>query len=111
MKVKSEDEVAEPCLTRSDPVDCSLPGSSVMGFSRQEYWSGVPLPSAMERWRVLLNGVKGLIKVTPVLKRHQGISLVVQWLRFQAPNAGSPGSISGQGSRFCVPPKDPTCCN
>ena len=27
----------------SDPMDCSLPGSSVHGFSRQEYWSGVPL--------------------------------------------------------------------
>ena len=26
-------------------MDCSLPGSSVHGFSRQEYWSGVPLPS------------------------------------------------------------------
>ena len=24
-------------------MDCSLPGSSVHGFSRQEYWSGVPL--------------------------------------------------------------------
>ena len=26
-------------------MDCSLPGSSVYGFSRQEYWSGVPLLS------------------------------------------------------------------
>ena len=26
-------------------MDCSLPGSSVHGFSRQEYWSGVPSPS------------------------------------------------------------------
>ena len=26
-------------------MDCSLPGSSVHGFPRQEYWSGVPLPS------------------------------------------------------------------
>ena len=25
--------------------DCSLPGSSVHGFSRQEYWSGFPFPS------------------------------------------------------------------
>ena len=23
-------------------MDCSLPGSSIMGFSRQEYWSGLP---------------------------------------------------------------------
>ena len=45
MKVKSESKVAQSCPTLSDPMDCRLPGSSSMGFSRQEYWSGVPLPS------------------------------------------------------------------
>ena len=47
MKVKSESEVAQSCPTPTlrDPMDCSLPGSSSMGFSRQEYWSGVPSPS------------------------------------------------------------------
>ena len=29
MKVKSEREVAQSCPTLSDPIDCSLPGSSV----------------------------------------------------------------------------------
>ena len=29
MKVKSESEVAQSCLTLSDPIDCSVPGSSV----------------------------------------------------------------------------------
>ena len=43
MKVKSESEVAQSCPTLSDPMNCSLPGSSAMGFSRQEYWSGVPM--------------------------------------------------------------------
>ena len=33
------------CLMLCDPMDCSPPGSSVMGFSRQEYWSGFPCPS------------------------------------------------------------------
>ena len=32
MKVKSESEVAQSCLTLSDPVDCSLAGSSVHGI-------------------------------------------------------------------------------
>ena len=32
MKVKSESEVAEWCPTLSDPMDCSLPGSSVHGI-------------------------------------------------------------------------------
>ena len=27
------------------PMDYSPPGSSTLGFSRQEYWSGLPLPS------------------------------------------------------------------
>ena len=68
--------VAQSCPTLSDPMDCSLPGSSIhgifqarvlewgaspvqllvtprtiahesplfMGFSRQEYWSGLPVP-------------------------------------------------------------------
>ena len=31
MKVKSESEVAQPCSTLSDPMDCSLPGSSIQG--------------------------------------------------------------------------------
>ena len=50
MKVKSESEVAQSCPTLGDPMDCSLPGSSVHGifqarvlewgaiaFSRKQY--------------------------------------------------------------------------
>ena len=32
MKVKSETEVAQSCLTPSDPMDYSLPGSSILGI-------------------------------------------------------------------------------
>ena len=32
MKVKSESEVTQSCLTLSDPMDCSLTGSSVYGI-------------------------------------------------------------------------------
>ena len=32
MKVKSESEFAQLCLGPSDPMDCSLPGSSVHGI-------------------------------------------------------------------------------
>ena len=37
--------VAQSCLTLCDPMDCSPPGSSVHGFSRQEHWSRLPVPS------------------------------------------------------------------
>ena len=32
MKVESESEVAHSCLTLCDPMDCSLPGSSIHGI-------------------------------------------------------------------------------
>ena len=32
MKVKSESEVAQSCSTLSNPMDCSLPGSSIHGI-------------------------------------------------------------------------------
>ena len=32
MKVKSESEVAQPYPTLCDPMDCSLPGSSIRGI-------------------------------------------------------------------------------
>ena len=44
MKVKSESEVAQSCPTLRNPMDCSLPGSPSMGFSRQEYLIGLALP-------------------------------------------------------------------
>ena len=43
MKVKSESEVAQSCLTLSDPMDCSLPGSSVHGIfqARVPEWGAI----------------------------------------------------------------------
>src|SRR5574341_946754 len=43
-KVKNESEVAQLCPTLHDPMDCSLPAPLSVGFSSQEYWSGLPLP-------------------------------------------------------------------
>ena len=43
MKVKSEREVAQLCLTLRDPMDCSLPGSSVHGIlqARVPEWGAI----------------------------------------------------------------------
>ena len=35
----------QSCPTLCDPMDYSPPAPPSMGFSRQEYWSGVPLPT------------------------------------------------------------------
>ena len=45
MKVKSEREVAQLCPTLATPWTAAYQSPPSMGFSRQEYWSGVPLPS------------------------------------------------------------------
>ena len=37
----------QSCPTLCDPTDGSPPGSAVPGFSRQEHWSGLPLPSPL----------------------------------------------------------------
>ena len=43
MKVKSESEVSQSCLALSDPMDCSLPGSSVHGIfqARALEWGAI----------------------------------------------------------------------
>ena len=43
MKVKSESEVAQSCPTLSDPMDCSLPGSSAHGIfqARVPEWGAI----------------------------------------------------------------------
>ena len=47
MKVKSESEVAQLCLTCSDPMDCSPPGSSIHGIfqARVLEWGAIAFSS------------------------------------------------------------------
>ena len=42
MKVKSESEVTQSCLTLRDPMDCSLPGSSIHGIFQARVLEWVP---------------------------------------------------------------------
>ena len=43
---ESERLVTKSCSTLRSPMDCVAPQSPLsMGFSRQEYWSGLPCPS------------------------------------------------------------------
>ena len=45
MKVKSESEVVQSCWLLATPWTAAYQAPLSMGYSRQEYWSGVPLPS------------------------------------------------------------------
>ena len=70
MKVKSQSEVAQSCLTLCDPMDCSPPGSSIHGiFQAREYWSGVPLLllSTLRQVQTLMHSTKSLSWSNPNL--------------------------------------------
>ena len=43
--LQSESEVAQSCPTLCDPWTVAHQAPPSMGFSRQEYWSGLPFPS------------------------------------------------------------------
>ena len=68
MKVKSESEVAQLGPTLSDHMDCSLPGSPIMGFSRQEYWSGVPLPSPFLHYSIKITYPECKLEIQHLLR-------------------------------------------
>ena len=51
MQVKSESEVAQLCPTLATPWTAVHQAPPSMGFSRQKYWSGVPLPSPVNDCR------------------------------------------------------------
>ena len=53
MKLKSESEVTQSCLTLRNPVDCSLPGSSIHGIfqARVLEWGAIAFSDALKSWR------------------------------------------------------------
>jgi len=53
MKVKSEREVAQSCPTLSDPMNCSLPGSSIHGIfqARVLEWGAIAFSKYYVRYQ------------------------------------------------------------
>ena len=56
MKVKSESEVVQSCPTLSDPMDCSLPGSSVHGIfqARVLEWGAIAFSQLEDNYFIIL---------------------------------------------------------
>ena len=61
MKVKSESEDAQSCPTLSDPVDCSLPGSSVHGIFQARVLEWVAIAFSIYLLRLLFDDGKLLV--------------------------------------------------
>ena len=71
MKVKSESEVAQSCLTLSNPMDCSLPGSSVHGIfqARVLEWGAIA-------FSILWSQLWTYIRVQAITKRRKSLENV-----------------------------------
>ena len=70
MKVESESEVTQSCLTLSDPMDCRLPGSSIRGIFRATVleWGAIAFS-----WSNIQNGLKEE-KEAYIIHRNGGLT-------------------------------------
>ena len=73
---KSVSSVAQSCLTLCDPMDCSLPDSSVHGILKEWSWSGFPLPYSHSNSSSALSLLHNLWQVTECL--HVSVSSCVK---------------------------------
>ena len=72
MKVKSESEVAQSCLTLRDPMDCSPPGSSVHGIFQ----------ARVLEWVDRLLSVKYFLLKQSLLQQHNSKASILQCSAF-----------------------------
>ena len=100
VKVKSESEVAQSCPTLSDPMDCSLPGSSVHEIfqARVLEWGAIAFLSTFPGTLLVSGGllVPYSLSGSPVIKQFMQMVTMVP----------------GQGGRFrsvCFPQQKDWC--
>jgi len=77
MKVKSESEVAQSCLTVSDPMDCALSGFSIHGIFQA---------------KVLEWGAIAFSELEEEMATHSSV------LAWRIPETGEPGGVPSMGS-------------
>ena len=101
MKVKSESEIAQLCPTLSEPMDCSLPGSSVHGIfqARVLEWGAIAFSPAL--WALVIHRYfRGpncpLSKADK--KKHKVVFAAVNHFPFSvfAPSTSEPRSLAEQ---------------
>ena len=75
MKVESESEVTQSCLTLSDPMDCSLPGSSIHGIFHATVleWGAIAF-STMEYYSM---------EYYSIIKKNTFESALMRWMKLE----------------------------
>ena len=99
MKVKSEREVTQSCPTLATPWTAAHQAPPSTGFSRQEYWSGVPLPSPLTMLTVYLFFQKIFIKKTVIdSSSEKAMAPHSSILAWKIPWMEEPGGLQSMGS-------------
>ena len=86
-------KLLQSCVTLCDPIGGSPPGSPILGFSRQEHWSGLPFPSPMhesEKWK----GSRSVVSDSSRLHGPQPTRLLCPW--------DFPGKSTGVGCHLLL---------
>jgi len=98
MKVKSESEVAQSCPTPSDPMDCSLPGSSVHGICRARVleWGAIAFSVHLAMLETKKMGVPSLGREDPLAEEMAIHSSILGW---EIPGTEEPGGLQSMGSQ------------
>ena len=86
MNMKSESEVVQSCLTLLDPMDCSLPGSSIHGIfqARALEWGAIAFS---KEWRTYAFKLKWLSKPQESKKKRNKrdmwkyITIMISWIK------------------------------
>ena len=84
MKGKSESEVAQSCPTLSDPMDCSLPGSSVHGIFQARVLEWVAIACSVFLGSVILFLVSWVCNINEAQAMPRSLrALVKVWKAFE----------------------------
>ena len=75
MKVKSESKVSQSCPTLNDPMDCSLPGSSIHGIvqARVLEWGAVAFSEESPRTVII-----SIVKLLPFFQDNANFVRIIQ---------------------------------
>ena len=93
MKMKSESEVAQSCPTPSDPMDCSLPGSSTHGIfqARVLEWGAIAFSNSQWNSAGQNTGVSSLFHLQGIFPTQESKSglLYCRQILYQLSQKGS----------------------
>ena len=100
MEVKSESEVAQSHPTPSDPMDCSLPGSSVHGIfqARVLEWGAIVFSVASIRWTFISKVMSLLFNTLSRLVMEKAMAPHSSTFAWKIPWAEEPGRLQSMGS-------------